>query len=45
VVRVIMGCWSKMERFLFFPQIQGGPQIIFNFNLLASLNLWEIKMQ
>jgi hypothetical protein len=45
VARVIMGCWSKMERFLFFPQIQGGPQIIFNFNLLASLNLWEIKMQ
>ncbi len=40
-----MGCWSKMERFLFFPQIQGGPQIILNFNLLASLNLWEIKMR
>ncbi len=40
-----MGGWSKMERFLFFPQIQGGPQIILNFNLLASLNLREIKVR
>lgn len=26
-----------------FQQIRGGQQIILNFNLWASLNLWETK--
>jgi|GEM_PF-4008262 len=26
-----------------FQQIRGGQQIILNFNLRASLNLWETK--
>jgi hypothetical protein len=40
---MIMRVRYRSEEFLILPQIQGGPQILLQKNLLASLNLLEIN--
>ena len=45
MARVIITVLEQEGEVHFSPQIHGGPQIFLNFNLLASLNLLEIKVR